>query len=59
MLHITFKYKDWRSKGQWNVQQCTVESINEFIRIYELDDDNVDWELISVEDDDKCEIQID
>ena len=50
MLEITFKYKDWLSKGQWNVQHCTVNSIDEFIRIYGLDDDNVDWELIKVEE---------
>lgn len=59
MLDITFKYKDWLSKGQWKTQHCKVESINEFIRIYGLDDDDVEWELISVEDDEKCEIQID
>lgn len=50
MLSITFKYKDYLSKGKWNTQHCTVESVNECIRIYGLDDDDVDWELISVEE---------
>ena len=50
MLSITFKYKDYLSKGKWKIQHCTVESINECIRIYGLDEDDVEWELISAEE---------
>lgn len=50
MLSITFKYKDYLSKGEWRTQHCTVDSINECIRIYGLDDDDVEWELISAEE---------
>ena len=50
LLSITFKYKDYLSKGEWRTQHCTVESVNECIRIYGLDDDDIDWELISVEE---------
>ena len=48
MLEITFKYKDWLSKGNWNTQHCTVSSINEFIKIYGLDSDDVDYEIIEI-----------
>ena len=48
MLDITFKYKDSFSRGEWKTQHCTVESINECIRIYELNNDDVEWELIEV-----------
>ena len=46
----TFKYKDYLSKGEWRTQHCTVESINECIRIYGLDEDDVEWELISAKE---------
>ena len=50
MLSIIFKYKDYLSKGAWRTQHCIVESVYECIRIYGLDDNDVEWELISVEE---------
>ena len=48
MLEITFKFKDWLSKGEWKTRHCTVSSIDECIRIYGLNDNDVDYEIIEV-----------
>lgn len=48
MLNITFKYKDWLSGENWRTQHCTVSSVSEFIRIYGLNDDDVDYEIIEM-----------
>jgi len=53
MLSITFKYKDYLSKGEWRIQHCTVSSVNECIRIYGLDEDDVDYEIIEIKEIDK------
>ena len=55
MLDITFKYKDWLSKGDWRTQHCTVNSINECIRIYGLNDPDVEYEFIEVIYPNECE----
>ena len=50
MKKITFKFRDSMSNWEWVTQQCTVESINEFIRIYGLNNFDVEYEIISVEE---------
>lgn len=52
MKRITFKYADAMSNYEWRIQHCTVESVDECIRIYGLDDPSVDFEIVSVEDED-------
>ena len=49
MLHIKFKYIDNYSHGKWNEQECIVESIEECIKIYGLNEKDVDYVIISVE----------
>jgi hypothetical protein len=50
MKHITFRYADAMSNYEWRTQHCTVESIEECIRIYGLNDSDVEYEIISVEE---------
>lgn len=49
MLKITFKYADAMSNWKWRTQSCTVESVEECIRIYGLGTD-CEYEIISVEE---------
>lgn len=49
MKHIIFKYKDEYSHGNWNVQECTCESVDQCKQIYGLGVD-CEYEIISVED---------
>ena len=48
MLHIIFKYKDAYTKGNWNIQECYVSSLEECKRIYGLGVD-CEYEIIKVE----------
>jgi hypothetical protein len=48
MLKIKFKYRDKYSNWEWREQTCTVSSIEECKRIYNLGVD-CDYEIISVE----------
>ena len=48
MYKITFKYADAMSNWEWRTQSCTVESVDECIRIYGLGTD-CDYEILSVE----------
>ena len=50
MKEITFKYADALSNWEWRTQHCTVESVDECIRIYGLDNNDVEYEIISMED---------
>lgn len=50
MKKITFKYKDRYSHWEWKIQHCTVESVEECIRIYGLDDSDVEYEIIEVKE---------
>lgn len=48
MVHIKFKYRDKYCKiGKFNTQECTVRSIEECIKIYGLDQSDVEYEIIS------------
>lgn len=49
MLNITFRYADAMSGWEWRTQHCTVESVEECIRIYGLGDD-CDYEIIEVKE---------
>lgn len=49
MKKITFKYADAMSNWEWRTQHCTVESVDECIRIYGLGDD-CDYEILNIED---------
>ena len=53
MKRITFKYADAMSNYEWRTQRCTVSSVDECIHIYGLDEPNVEYEIISVEDADE------
>ena len=48
MLHIKFEYMDAYSNGNWNRQECTVESVDKCIELYGLGKD-CDYRIISVE----------
>ncbi len=51
MKDITFKYRDEWSNWEWRTQHCTVESLEECIRIYGLD--TCDYEIIEIKDTEK------
>ena len=50
MKRITFRYRDSYSNWEWRTQYCTVESVEECVRIYGLNNSDVEWEIIKVED---------
>lgn len=50
MKRITFRYADAMSNWKWRTQSCTVESVEECKRIYGLDNGDVEYEIISVEE---------
>ena len=48
MLHIVFRYKDAFSHGNWNEQECYVQSVAECKEIYGLGID-CEYEIVKVE----------
>lgn len=48
MKKIKFKYRDEYSHGEWREQECVVESVDECIKIYGLNE--CEYEIISVEE---------
>ena len=50
MLSITFRYADAMSNWEWRKQSCVVSSVEECKRIYGLDNGDVEYEIISVEE---------
>lgn len=48
MVHIKFRYRDSYSDWEWRNQECTVESVAECIKIYGLDESDVDYEIVEV-----------
>lgn len=50
MKEITFKYADVMSNWEWRTQHCTVESVDECIRIYGLNKSNVEYEIIEIKE---------
>lgn len=51
MFHIKFRYKDSMSNWKWRYQECNVSSVEECIRIYGLEEGDVEYEILSVEED--------
>jgi hypothetical protein len=47
MKSITFRYRDEMSHWEWKTQHCTVESVEECIRIYGLGTD-CEYEIVEV-----------
>ena len=50
MKKITFRYRDSYSNREWRTQHCIVPSVDECIKIYGLDDNSVDYEILEIED---------
>ena len=50
MKRITFKFKDRYTNGKWITQHCTVETLDKMIQIYGLNEDDVEWELVEIEE---------
>ena len=47
-VNVTFKYRDAMSNWKWRTQTCTVSSVEECIKIYGLNEGDVDYEIIEV-----------
>ena len=50
MKHIVFKYKDEFTHGNWKTQCCTCSGVSQCIQFYGLDEPDVEYEIISVEE---------
>ena len=50
MKHIVFRYKINMSGWKWRTQECFVSSVRECIRIYGLDEGDVEYEIVSFEE---------
>lgn len=49
MLKIVFEYKDDRSQGKWNKQECIMRSVEECKRTYGLGVD-CEYRIVNVEE---------
>lgn len=49
MLHIKFKYKDEYSNGNWNEQECVVQTMRECKEIYGLGVD-CEYQILEVKE---------
>lgn len=51
MLHIKFRYKDiYTKEGSWSEQECVMSSVKDCIATYGLDNPDVEYQIISVEE---------
>ena len=51
MLNITFKFKDnYCAPDHWVTRHCTVPSVEECIRIYGLEDSDVEYRIIEMQE---------
>lgn len=50
MVQVTFEYTDNFSRGKWNTQTCCVESVRQCIEIYGLNQPDVEYKIISVDE---------
>lgn len=50
MKKITFKYRDEYTHGEWREQTCIVPSVADCKGLYGLEQDDVEYEIISVEE---------
>ena len=55
MREIKFSYRDAASKWQWRKQSCRVSSVDECIRIYGLEEPDVEYRIDEVIDTDTGE----
>ena len=46
MRYIKFKYKDEYSNGRWEEQSCKMESLSECIKMYGLDQGDVEYRIV-------------
>lgn len=46
MRYIKFKYRDEYTRGEWNTQECKMESLSDCINIYGLDSDDVEYKIL-------------
>ena len=49
MQKIEFKYKDNLSKDKWNYQHCFFSNIAECIKLYGLNEPDVEYEITNIE----------
>jgi len=49
MKRIKFRYADSYSNWEWRYQECTMSSVRECIKVYDLGVD-CDYEILSVEE---------
>ncbi len=51
MLRIKFRYKDRYTREEtWSEQECVVSSVKECKELYGLDQPDVEYEIVSVEE---------
>lgn len=53
MVRVVFQYRDERSNGKWETQECLVSSVEEAKRIYGLDGSDptlLEHKIIKVEE---------
>lgn len=48
MLHIKFRYRDEYSSGNWNEQECIVNSLKECKELYGLDE--CEYEILEIKE---------
>lgn len=49
MQRITFKYKDQYTNGAWRTQYCICRDVEHCKKIYGLEEPDVEYEIIKVE----------
>jgi hypothetical protein len=49
-LEISFEYRDAFSHGEWRRQSCLMPSVEDAVRVYGLDEDDVDYRILDVRD---------
>ncbi len=51
MLKIKFRYKDrYTAPDRWSEQECVMSSVRECIKFYGLDQPDVEYQIVSVEE---------
>lgn len=47
-LEISFEYRDAFSHGEWRRQSCLMPSVEAAVRVYGLDEEDVDYRILDV-----------
>lgn len=50
MVHVKFEYCDALSNGNWNTQECYVDSVDQCKKIYGLDNGDCQYRILEVEE---------